>query len=64
LSEENKALTRRFTEEILNQQNLAVADEIVTEDFVELDPLSSQEQGREGLKQVLAMFFAAFPDGQ
>jgi predicted ester cyclase len=64
LSEENKALTRRFTEETLNQQNLAVADEIVTEYFVELDTLPGQEQGREGLKQVLAMSFAAFPDGQ
>ena len=45
-----------------NKQNLAAADEIVAEDFVELDPLPGQAQGREGLKQTLAMLFAAFPD--
>jgi hypothetical protein len=49
-------------EEVLNKKNLAAADEIVAEDFVELDPLPGQEQGREGLKQILSMFFAAFPD--
>ena len=52
----------RLMEEVLNKKNLAAADEIVAEDFVELDPLPGQEQGREGLKQILSMFFAAFPD--
>ena len=62
MSEENKALINRFVEEVLNGKNLAVVDEIAAEDFAELDPLPGQQQGREGLKQVLAMFFAAFPD--
>src|ERR671928_1779686 len=62
VEEENKAIARRFVDEVLNTQNLAAADELVAEDFVELDPLPGQEQGREGLKQILAMFFAAFPD--
>ncbi len=60
--EENREIGRRFVEEVINKQNLAAADEIVAEDFVELDPLPGQVQGREGLKQILAMFFAAFPD--
>lgn len=62
MSEENKAIINRFVEEVINRRNLAAADEIVAEDFVELDPLPGQEQGREGLKQVIAMLFAAFPD--
>jgi hypothetical protein len=48
--EENKAVGLRFVNEVLNKQNLAALDELVAEDFVELDPLPGQEQGREGLK--------------
>ncbi len=62
MSEENKAIMNRFMDEVLNKKNLAAADEIVAEDFVELDPLPGQEQGREGLKQIIATLFAAFPD--
>ncbi len=64
MSEENKAIEGRFIEEVLNKKNLAAADELIAEDFVELDPFPGQEQGREGLKQVLRMLFAAFPDLQ
>ena len=60
--EEIREVGRRFVEEVINKQNLAAADELVAENFVELDPLPGQAQGREGLKQILAMFFAAFPD--
>ena len=31
-------------------------------DFVELDPFPGQQQGREGLKQVIGAFRTAFPD--
>jgi steroid delta-isomerase-like uncharacterized protein len=62
MSANNRATIRRFIEEILNQKELAVADEIVAEDFVELDPFPGQAQGRQGLKDVLGMFFAGFPD--
>ncbi|MDQ3253362.1 MAG: ester cyclase [Acidobacteriota bacterium] len=62
MSEENKARINRFIEEVLNNKNLAAADEIVPDNFVELDPLPGQQPGREGLKQLLAVFFAAFPD--
>jgi steroid delta-isomerase-like uncharacterized protein len=58
----NKAVIRRFMEEVLNEKRLEVADEIVAEDFVELDPFPGQQQGREGLKEVLAMISAGFPD--
>jgi hypothetical protein len=55
-------LERRFIEEVINQQNLAAADELVAEDVVELDPFPGQEPGCEGLKGVLGMLYAAFPD--
>ena len=60
--EENREFGRRFVDEVLNKKKLAAVDELLAEDYVELDPLPGQEQGREGLKQILAMLFAAFPD--
>jgi steroid delta-isomerase-like uncharacterized protein len=58
----NKAVISRFLEEVINQGQLGVADEIVAEDFVELDPLPGQRQGREGLKEVIGGLLVAFPD--
>jgi steroid delta-isomerase-like uncharacterized protein len=59
---ENIATLGRFVEEVINQGRLAAADELVEEDFVELDPLPGQRPGREGLKDVIAMMRAGFPD--
>ena len=43
MSEEmNKALLRRFVEELVNQGNMAVAPELVAPDFLELDPFPGQ----------------------
>ncbi len=58
----NSELLDRFVEEVINQGRFEVADEIVALDFVELDPLPGQRQGREGLKEVIAMMRAGFPD--
>jgi steroid delta-isomerase-like uncharacterized protein len=58
----NVAVIGRFIEEILNQGRFEVANEIVAEDFIELDPLPGQRQGREGLVEVLRGMLAAFPD--
>ncbi|MBS1804272.1 MAG: ester cyclase [Acidobacteria bacterium] len=59
---ENIAIVGRFVEEVINQGRYEVADELVEENFVELDPLPGQEQGREGLKDVIRMMRSAFPD--
>jgi steroid delta-isomerase-like uncharacterized protein len=61
-SENNKAAIRKFLEEVINQNRMDRATDLVVEDFVELDPLPGQRQGREGLKEVLGMMRAAFPD--
>jgi steroid delta-isomerase-like uncharacterized protein len=58
----NEAVVARFIEEVINQGHLSVADELVAQDFVELDPLPGQRQGREGLKEAIAMLRTAFPD--
>src|SRR6478609_2480183 len=62
LPAENKTVITRFVEEVINQGRLERADDLVAVDFLELDPLPGQRQGREGLKEVIAGMRAAFPD--
>ncbi len=63
MSEENKALARRFYEEVFNQENLEVADEIAAQDHVNHDPtLPDVPSGPEGLKQIVNLYHSAFPD--
>jgi len=59
---DNAAIVQRFIDEVINQGRYEVCDEIVAEEFLELDPLPGQRQGREGLKEVIAMMRSAFPD--
>lgn len=59
---ENKKVVAAFVEEVINQGRLGRADDLVAVDFVELDPLPGQQQGREGLKDVIGGMRAAFPD--
>jgi steroid delta-isomerase-like uncharacterized protein len=60
--ETNKVVIGRFIEEVINQNRMDRADDLVVEDFVELDPFPGQRPGREGLKEVLGMMRTAFPD--
>jgi steroid delta-isomerase-like uncharacterized protein len=63
MSEENKATSRRFYEELFNQGNLDAAEEIVTPDFVIHDPnIPEEPRGPEGLKRFVSMYRNAFPD--
>jgi steroid delta-isomerase-like uncharacterized protein len=59
---DNAAIIQRFIDEVINQGRYEVCDEIVAQDFLELDPLPGQRQGREGLKEIIAMMRSAFPD--
>ena len=61
-AEDNKAIVRRFYEEVLNRGDLAVGDELVATDFVDHQPFPGQAPGLAGLKQSLGAFRAAFPD--
>ena len=59
---DNKSVIRTFIEQVLNQGRFEQLDALVLEDFVELDPLPGQSQGRAGLGQVLRQMREAFPD--
>jgi steroid delta-isomerase-like uncharacterized protein len=60
--EENKTIVCRWTEEGFGKGNLAVADELIADDFVNHNPVAGQRPGREGLKQAVAMLRGASPD--
>jgi predicted ester cyclase len=60
--EENKALLRRFFEEVYNKGNLAVADELVAEGYVSHNELDIQVLGPEGIKRAATMQRDAFPN--
>jgi predicted ester cyclase len=66
MSEQNKALADRFHMDIFQNGNLAVADEILSNDFAwhgGMGPPGGQ-RGPEGTKQVATALIAAFPDRQ
>ena len=57
-TEQNKAVVRRFIEEVLNKQNAALVDELCAPDYVN----HMMPGGREGFKQFLPMLRSAYPD--
>lgn len=59
--EENRALVRRFVEEVQGQHNLAALDELFSPDFVDHSG-PPDLQGLEGARRFFTMMFAAFPD--
>ncbi len=62
-TEENKAASRRFYEEVINQKQLAVVDEVAGDNYHSHDFPPGLPPGREGLKIFISVFHAAFPDG-
>jgi predicted ester cyclase len=60
-TDENKAIVRRFYEEI-DKGNFAAMDELVAEDYIDHNPPPfSLAAGREGLKQAFKLFWEATP---
>ncbi|HZD57493.1 MAG TPA: ester cyclase, partial [Anaerolineales bacterium] len=65
MSQENKRTSQRFYEQVFNQGNLSAADELLAADAIDHNPPGPGfSPGREGVKQVVSMFRAAFPDLQ
>ena len=62
--EENKALVRRYAEELLNQKNLDLFDEIFAPEFVLYGADPDQVSSVEDLKQFFVMLRSGFPDFQ
>ncbi|MSQ11746.1 MAG: ester cyclase [Dehalococcoidia bacterium] len=62
MSEENKALVRKFYEEVFNKGNVNAIDQLLDPKFVDHDPVPAEYQGAAGLKKIVAEMRNAFPD--
>src|ERR671916_3035061 len=60
--EKNKALARKFFEEAWGKGNLAAVDEYIAADYVEHTLPPGSQQGRDTVKQRVAIYHNAFPD--
>ena len=54
MSEQNKAVARRFTE-VFETGTLSILDEVLASNFVDHNPFPEQPPDREGLKQMIGM---------
>lgn len=62
-TEDNRALVRRFVEEVFNRGNLDIVDQLVTPDYVHHDPTTQEfGSGIEGFKRLISFYRQAFPD--
>ena len=61
-AEENKALVRRFVNEVQSRGNIDTIDELCSPEFVNHSAPPGVPSNCEGVKQVTAMFRQAFPD--
>jgi len=58
----NRDLSNRFIEEVINGRKLSLIDETVAEDFVYIDSTIGTVKGRDSLKEMLTRMFSSFPD--
>ena len=61
-TEEKRNVLKRVSREVFGEGNMASADELISPDFVDHDPLPGMPANREGFKVVVQMFRSAFPD--
>ncbi len=63
MSEANKALCRRFVEEVWNNRNLSVIEEIFAPNFTQHDPNAPDfGRGPESVRKLVNHYLIAFPD--
>ena len=60
--EENRAIVRRFVEEVQSGGNIDAIDELCSPEFINHTAPPGVPSNCEGIKQVTAMFRQAFPD--
>jgi len=61
-TEDNKALARRWLDEVWNKGDLSLIDELIAPNYVLHDPMRPGLKGRTGIKESIATFQIAFPD--
>jgi steroid delta-isomerase-like uncharacterized protein len=63
MSEENKAVVRRFIEEVWNNGNLDAIDELIADNHVDHDPArEGTPGGPQGMRGFVEMYRSAYPD--
>ncbi len=62
MSAENKALVRRFYEEVFHQGNVTLVDQLFSPSFARHSPPSPDVRGPTEVKQFCTALRAAFPD--
>ena len=62
MSAQNKALVRRYVEEVLNNRNLTLIDELFAPTFIDHDSSMPEAKGPAGVRRLVAIVHASFPD--
>ena len=62
MSEANKALARRFYEEVFGNGNMSAMDEFGAPDLIDHNAMPGQGPGLEGVKQMFVEWMTAFSD--
>ena len=62
MSETNKVIVRRWFDEIYTKKRLELMDELHAEDFVWHGPSGATVTSRDGMRDLLRVYIAAFPD--
>ena len=62
ISDENRALARRLSDEVFNAHNVALCDELYDPNYVHHTLPPGFAPSRAGIKQYLSAYFQAFPD--
>jgi steroid delta-isomerase-like uncharacterized protein len=61
--EQNKTNTRRLIDEVWNKGHMAIADELIADNYVHHDPASPDfGQGPKAVKQSVVLYRTAFPN--
>ena len=62
MSQRNKALVRRFLDQVFNNARPEVIDELIADDYIDHSAPPGQAAGAAGARQMYEMFRTAFPD--
>jgi predicted ester cyclase len=63
-AQENKAVLRRVIKEVMNEKNLAVVEELYSEEYVTHPSLPGRPPGHEVVRRNASNMHATFPDGE
>ncbi len=62
MSEQNKAVARKFYQEFFDNKNINALEEVCSPDFVDHSPMPGMAGGLQGMRDMMGIFQKAFPD--